>query len=1217
MAYPNNPGVIMGAPSAMAGYNPLGTGNAQMDAMFAQFAMPMLSQMMGGQFIPQQFPAQNVMDQMVASKYMQASRMAELSARQRGTDLMFQQFQGIRRQSTNTPLSPMGARQLNNLAGTVNSEFGMMMAEMVLGPQNTEDFFFGRRGDPVQLQRAINQIGFYRPDAVTGADQMSGETLQQFSNQIYSNLYGPDADLNDISGLSAGRVGTMMSDLARRGLLPQSMSKMGAGQRAKELTDASVQKVIANFATDDFSFGPNPEDKRKLTADESQKLQTALKENAPLAEIEKLTGGSEAIRKIDATRVSNSLKGYSEAVKAVRQIFGDNGMSNAPMGQLIAAMEALTQNSMSSMSPGKIENLMRRTQMASRDSGVSLEALMGLSARSGALAQQYGLAPELAAHGVVNAMEHGRALRDTGGLTPGFGRMDADKAVLFATDANLRGTGSLVGRYMGALARAAAENKLKPDSNTAKMLAAVRRGETTYFDGNKTVNIAEELGRNADAFIHSHVTGMGMSLSHFNALVSDPNTQEFLVGLEGQLVMARQGAEYKQRIGDAFKGSGGIRDRAFEKGMSKEQAMALEATVARGYGNAVVDDVNTATMTADERIDALYSSMRSSFIDYAKSQGKEGQAAIDEADRLMFGKDGLFSSQQDARAFLSEEYARTGNFVQGKFGVTTSQIQQGYNSRTMTEAAIRAAKNNTRAGLNINIGDGSNFLQRFSDALAGKPDGKTFLEAVLGSVDSVELNNQLMEGLTDKKEVIAADFDAMAAEYSAATIDNDDERAALAAKALSGEAGFKEFADLAEASGAGQFAGKKLVTTNTLKTRINEFAAKGNGDALAHLYVAKVGGDIVNAKKIFSNPSSKEAQKAIAELAASEGLDKTSAATELGLIQGGEATETDVLAFINNQNARIYANRGVDKKRIAAIGLLGQQLGEGRVSGNALLGRYGIEDKEKGEQLDAFLNGTTGDGVLDEIFKGSPDAENQKIMARFSRNVNALGGFDQMGAAGYADRVRGASRLAALEKNSALLKGDTELATALKAKQAGEELSAEQKKVLREATAGSDAEFEARINAEADINKGDKTKTAKQISTDAAAEARATAGAAGAETGGILGQLTSGLASAMSDVFKDVKIENVTITNFKLPEGFGKELASGAVSAVGAMLTGGAASGQVAEVVSGTKEGLKAVAQSMNLTGTVTLNGVDKLIMQLRGDTDTTDVPNGPPVAAA
>jgi hypothetical protein len=1190
----------------MAGYNPLGSGNAQMDAMFAQFAMPMLSQMMGGQFIPQQFPAQNVMDQMVASKYLQSSRMAEISARQRGTDLMFQQFQGIRNRTTNTPLSPMGARQLNNFAGTVNSEFGMMMSEMMFGPQNTEDFFFGRKGDPVQLQRAVNQIGFYRPDAVTGADQMSGETLKEFSNQIYSNLYGPDANLNDISGLSAGRTGTMMADLARRGLLPQSMSKMSRAQRAQELgynagsnsfADASINKVMGEM---------------------SPELRQAFATNSPLADIEKLAGGGDAIRKIDATRVTNSLKGYSEAVKSVRQIFGDNGMSNAPMGQLIAAMEALTQNSMSSMSPGKIENLMRRTQMASRDSGVSLEALMGLSARSGAVAQQYGLTPELAARGVVTAMEHGQALRDTGGLAPGFGRVDGDKSMLFATDANLRAADSTVGRYTGALIRAADELGVDKNSSTGKLVAALKKGDTTYFDGNKTVNIAEEFGRNPDALFATHFNAIGASRSYVNALTSDPNTQEFLIDLDPSLRMAAQGFEYKQHIGAAFAGNGGIRDRATGKGMSDAQAMALEQVIAKGYGNAVVDDVNTATMSPEKRVDALYSSMRGSFIEYARSQGKEGQAAIDEADKLMFGANGLFGNEKEARSFLSEEYARTNSVLSG-LGTTTSMVQQQYNSRVTTERAVRAAKNNTRAGLKINLGDGSNFLQRFSDAIAGKPTGKTFFEAILGSIDSVELNDQLMSGLADSRPAIEADFGAMSDEYSAATIDSDDERTALAKKALGSQAGFEEFAQLADLSGNDEFKDKQLVTTAALKQRIGNFAAdKNNSAALADVYVAAIGGSKAEAEKLFANPASAEAQKAIAELASSAGFRK-GGGEALGLIGHSDATETEAASFIYNQNARIYARELDDAsvKRIEAIGLLGQQLGEGRVSGNTLLGRYGVENKELGEKLNAFMSGTGNEDDLNNMLIDVDGGENIKGMAQFSRNVNAMGGFERMGAAGHAGRVTSASRLAALEKNKKLLHKDSAVAKAIDDKQAGKELSEEQQKTLREATAGSEEEFNKRVHDDlVDITAGDKTDSKNAIAKDAAAAENATK-AVGGEVGGILGQLTSGLASAMSDVFKDVKIENVTITNFKLPEGFGKELASGAVSAAAAMFTGSASAGPVAEAVSGTKDGLKVVAQSMNLTGTVKLDGVDKLIMQLQGDTDSTDVPNGPPVATS
>jgi hypothetical protein len=56
-------------------------------------------------------------------------------------------------------------------------------------------------------------------------------------------------------------------------------------------------------------------------------------------------------RSVDASRITDSLKRYSKAVAAIRDVFGDNGRPDAPMNELLSALDGLTANTSSMLAP--------------------------------------------------------------------------------------------------------------------------------------------------------------------------------------------------------------------------------------------------------------------------------------------------------------------------------------------------------------------------------------------------------------------------------------------------------------------------------------------------------------------------------------------------------------------------------------------------------------------------------------------------------------------------------------------------------------------------------------------------------------------------------------------------------------------------------------------------------------------------------------------------
>lgn len=1113
---PSSQPPILGAPVPGGGLLSAASG---IDPAMAQLLAPFLDQMMGGKFIPQQFPAQGLMDQMMSAKWQTSMRANLAQAQKTDQATMYQAMSAFRARNSNRSMTPLQQAQLNTFAGMATSPYFMGPMEALLGAQTAEDTFFGRRGSATRLATAANRIGFYRSDAVTGKDRMSDESLSAFSSQVYSNLYGPGADLNDVSGFSAGRVGDLMTDLAQRGVLPASMSKLSTSERRRAFRDVG---------------GAGMQLSESVVAD--QAIKSAMARGDSIDDIQKISGGADAVRKIDATRVSNTLKDYTKALGSIRQIFGDNGVSNAPMQQLLGAMEALTQNSMSSMSPGKIENLMRRTQMASRDSGVSLEALMGLSARSGALADQYGLTREIGANNVVTAMEHGRAMRDTGMFNPAFGRMDPNKAMLTVLDQSMRADASPTGRYLAVAGRLAAEKRLNANGNMAKMVAAMQRGETSYYDTteNRTVNFYDEFGRNPDKIMRRYLKEEGVSVDTFGAMFRNFNdTQEFQTAGAARNVQA---ADLKSKLQRHLSVQTGIRD-LIGGGLNDAQKTALTGQIGAGLSTALIDTVNN-TMKPEERLSVLRGAFRQSAMDYARSQlGPNAPIAdvIAMADTISkAGANNImgFKKDSDITDFLSVRQANAGEFVFNKYGLGIEALRQTHSSNTRAEANARSRRNLGLAGMPINdFADGSNFYQRLSDAIGGRGGSGTMLDQILGIVDSGDMRKKLLENVTGGDAGLTAAFADIKDHYAAGLIDTDAEKTAFvnsvtnknfarAKKLFDGTAAEKELS------------GKtRYMQTSEVAAALTATMTTDNVGHIKQIYIQKTGATPEQANAIFADPAKR--QKAMEELAGISGIE--GAFAERGINTGIGADVMTQATFAElNKNTHGYASADpAAQARTRALGKLFSELDHGEARGESLLAAFGVTGKADAEKaLDAVISGSGGiDAAIAEMQKaGIAPEQIQKIASttEFSRNVNAIGGFKVAGGGQSAAQIATyAARKTAFEK--AVRENRVTGRMAQLAAQDPKKLSDNEKKELDAFYNASEEQFDAELKTTSATD-----STRKQILTeskDLAAQA-----AKNSDPTGIGASIASAIGTTVTDAFKSAVSELAKVS------GFGKEL---------------------------------------------------------------------------
>lgn len=1207
---------VLGMP--MPNWNPMGSRNPDINMAFAQYAPALLPQFFGGgRFLPQQFPAQNVMDQMISAKYNGMARRNEDAARHIDQGTVFEKLKGIRGQFDQSPLSELGAAQLNNTASLVNSQFAQDMAGMLMGPQVAEDLFFGRKGSAVQLARQANRVGFSRTDPVTAAGKMSGESLAQFSTQIYDNLYGNGADLNDVSGFSAGRVGSVMSELHQRGMLPTSMRNLSGADQRK-----TMQRIAAS---EDIGL--------------SEDIKKEIAGGKTVEELSKTEEGATAVRKIDATRVSNSLKEYTKALSAVREIFGDNGITNAPMQQLMAAMDAISQNGGSTMAPGKLENLMRRTQIASRDSGVSLEALMGLQARSGAIADQYGLSREMAGESVITAMNTGQALKNTGGFTPGFGRMDSTKATMFALDQSLRTDASTIGKFSGGLARIVAENEGRRDFTGTRMrsfVGALQRGENTFFDEelDRVVNIHEEMGKNPDEFVRGMLKQAGVSESHFGALINDKGTQEYQRSIAGSLV-GTQAYEMKEAMGANMAFNTDVMAR-IGGGVDEKDKRALAISLGRGLSTALIDDVDT-TMSATERLDVLNNAMTESVVNFVQQTNPDlsaDEVRAKAAEMTTLGDKNVFGlkTEQERQNFLSQRYAETGTYTEAQFGTPLSVLQQNLNARTRAEEQRIRKTGVVRAGLDPNMGlsDGSNFLQRVSDAIGGD-SSKPLLEQMFGVIDSTKDREKLTENIAGGKEALEGAFGDIQSFYRDSVVDTKDEKDALLGTLRSGEAGaetVEKFKDRFEGTaGAAELADKKTYMSNAEVASAITADIASNKDAtlqnrLAKAYNTHVGGDKVTAD-LFANPNSDAAKAAIDKLASSAaGLEA------IGGVKGIDSTVlTEAQAGRVNSRYDAYGDKA-DRARVNAAGQLFRELNSGQVSSKTILGSLGANEtaiKHKGlnDVIGQYIENKGGSDSeiktqLAEAGVGGEMADKVLTMAQFSRNLHAVSygtGMSGLDMASAQTRTEIASRETALQKAVEEGKVGGKLAEAVKTTQNKDAKPEDRDKAQAyiNETTRDDKTFKDRLSNEEASGKLEETTKRKgadgkpdvkyerlsERADDVTQKGKEILGdvSASKDPTGIGGAIAGAIGPAIGDAIKsamggEIKFENVTISNLNVAK-LGAE--AGGVKVSAASSGGG----------------------PMEITGEVSLKNLFTALVKFVGKRPTMEaVPNGPTVVA-
>lgn len=706
-------------------------------------------------FLAHQMPSQALSDQYAAARYQRQSVQSISAANTRGNEEVARKLIGIQSfLSGGAPITQLDRENANTGAAVLNNPLFKQFGAAMIGAENLEGLMFGRRGDPTALAAAVNRMGYYRQDA-TGNRRMSAESQQQFSTEVYENLFGDDANINEMRGFGAVAAGTLAEDLFQRGMLPKSMGAMSAADRVNLISkskrdDATVSRLADDFAhrdlmeRDEDYASATSEEQKIIRADKLGDYKSRLNKTfseidkyraddpkaKSAAEIEQLDAYGFVANAVDAQRTSKTVKEYTGAVAAIREIFGDSGRGDAPIQELIASLEQLSGGSMMNMSPGKMQQLMGGLRLAARETGRDLSALSAGMEQSMAIGRQYGLRGSEVLEGEAGRLHTAQALSDAGVYEKqAFGKLNKGELEARQKELSLRGDASGVSRMLASMNRLVSENpEMFKGTKMEAAMQAYQKGETTFEYGGKKINLAEMAGREGVSGLRTLAEESGAEQAHIFAYMNDKSTDEYRTAgyaykaqaYEIQRNMSRQN---ESRMRDAM-ATDEFKAATKPRGMSDEEFSEKNDALARGFSYKITGIIMDETdgMSAADRAAHIEKRGKEELTTYFKSSAggnlnqRQAEAQAERYFNAMYGEDPL-----KRKASLNAAYAEISGVTQQRTGENIEVAKQLYNKEAQEVATERVQQDTRRAArqteLSVAMGTESSIAQRMGEEL--------------------------------------------------------------------------------------------------------------------------------------------------------------------------------------------------------------------------------------------------------------------------------------------------------------------------------------------------------------------------------------------------------------------------------------------------------------------------------------------------------------------
>lgn len=441
---------------------PGGSGPAGMLAQM--FLEPTLQGMLGPGFVPGQFnQTHNLYDHYRRRAQFQAMQASMSAAAESDQQQYVALLRGMAAAAgvSWTDDRERAARAMAQDMGKISPMLAQIMPD-------TFDRMHGGRGSAVIMAQGMFAGGRYRLDPVTGMLGMSGDSVTQVNRELYDRLYGPGADLTAMRGLGAGRAGQLFDEMSRRGMMPRALS------RPEQLREIAARDLRGRGADTD-----------------AEAMANAIGELRDLASPQL----EAKIRQLEASRVGDRVKSMAGAVAAMKDVFGEMGRPDAPMSELIEGLQVLTQGGLATMTPGRVEGLVRDAANLARRTGMGMDNMTMLMATAAQRADAMGLDRGFGVTAGLQAAAFGSAYANTVGGAPAWGRGDRERMVAIDSQLRLNAADSQVANQLAATVRLGRDVGFKEGSEADAAYRAVQAGQKTYTFEGQTRSVYADPGR--------------------------------------------------------------------------------------------------------------------------------------------------------------------------------------------------------------------------------------------------------------------------------------------------------------------------------------------------------------------------------------------------------------------------------------------------------------------------------------------------------------------------------------------------------------------------------------------------------------------------------------------------------------------------------------------------------------------------------------------------
>lgn len=662
---------------------------------------------------------QNVYDVLQNRWFTQAYRSSLRDAAQADRESYLRAFGGLAALTG----TPFGARQ-RDAAGSLADAAVSLTPLLAEAAPDFADQLGGSRGLASVMAYRMATGGRYRFDPATGLYDPSGSAAAAQARPLFSQLYEP-FDLRATQGFSAGQMGAAYEQLAMRGMLPGTG---GPSALLRAVTEAKPGLALQPGG----AAGLSPSDLEKLRLDPAV---------------------ADRLKSIDMEGVKRTLRGYTDALSAVRDLFGDMGRSNAPMSELFGALEALSNGGLARMAPDQLAATVRQTRELTKLTGVGVDAAAAVQAHASSRAAQLGMDPVFGVQGMQAALAFGGAYTASGqSAHAAWGRFNGDQQTMLAANRAVQAAGSRLAEQMAAAGVLSEQGGgFAAGTDAARYAEAVRSGADRWTD---SAGRARRFDVPREEFVRMMAQGspsltegmVAQALGNRDALAEYSARErlgERVMGLQGEYeVRPWLQTQYRRALADVF-----------AQRVGRDQAEAAASRAAGLAADAVLGGVDAAAFADPAR--------RAGAMAAAVRGAVRGTALDDE--RFLAAAAGLAYGSVDEQVKRSSyaAYANQQN-LRAQFDPETVAAARRVSGQARDEGAV--------AGLLAPLGRGGlgrRLVQAVMSATPGSADLGVALSEAVGGVRSADVRAALRDAGSGLSEELKGLRDAQAALRSA------------------------------------------------------------------------------------------------------------------------------------------------------------------------------------------------------------------------------------------------------------------------------------------------------------------------------------------------------------------------------------------------------------------------------------------------------------------